>query len=254
MKAVKTGDAPDYAKCDEKLLEKWTEIESEGGAMCPTSGDQAAIQTLITDYTDTVATALSGGGWVGCGQRVKTGQTTCYDSANMLIACPGTGQDGELQKGLGVSFIDNGDGTISDQRTGLMWEKLSDDGSIHDKDTSYSWADTVATKIAALNTMTFGGYDDWRLPNVNELQSLINYGASAAPVIHAPFYTGCVAGCTISTCSCTDDQFNTPYWCSTTYPFGLLTHRAYVVEFANGLVNAEVKTVGRRVRAVRGGV
>lgn len=49
-----------------------------------------------------------------------------------------------------MSFTDNGDGTITDNRTGLMWEKLSDDGSIHDKDTTYTWHN-AGTKITALN-------------------------------------------------------------------------------------------------------
>jgi hypothetical protein len=39
------------------------------------------------------------------------------------------------------AYVDNGDGTITDSKTGLMWEKLSDDGSIHDWDATYTWAD-----------------------------------------------------------------------------------------------------------------
>jgi len=60
-----------------------------------------------------------------------------------------------------------------------MWEKLSDDGSIHDKDTTYTWANAFATKVAALNAGGgFAGYTDWRVPNVNELQSIVNYAPS----------------------------------------------------------------------------
>ena len=78
-----------------------------------------------------------------------------------------------------------------------MWEKLGDDGSIHDKDAATLWADAFAMKIATLNATLFGGYNDWRLPNVNELQSLANY-SGVSPTVHAPFDTGCVAGCTVS--------------------------------------------------------
>jgi hypothetical protein len=63
---------------------------------------------------------------------LKTGQTTAY----------GTGSDGDLQKGTARSYTDNGDGTITDNVTGLMWEKKSDDGGIHDKDNMYTWGMT----------------------------------------------------------------------------------------------------------------
>lgn len=72
-----------------------------------------------------------------------------------------------------------------------MWEKLSDDDSIHDVDTTHNWTAAVTTKVAGLNSATFAGYSDWRLPNVNELQSLNNYGA-VGPSVHAAFNTTCV--------------------------------------------------------------
>ena len=72
------------------------------------------------------------------GGVLKTGQTLCYNSAGSVISCAGTGQDGELQKGVARSYTDNGDGTITDNTTGLIWEKLTDDGTIHDKDNVYT--------------------------------------------------------------------------------------------------------------------
>jgi len=181
------------------------------------------------------------------GQRMKTGQVTCYNAAGTVIACAGTGQDGELQKGLSVSYTDNGDGTVTDNRTGLMWEKLSDDGSIHDKDTTYTWTNAFATKVATLNSGSFAGYTDWRLPNVNELQSLANYGA-VGPAVNTAFNTGCVAACTVTTCSCTQSSL---YWSSTTYQF--TPSGAWGVNFFVGFVNADAKTFSYYVRAVRAG-
>lgn len=121
-KAVKTGSAPDYSKCDGKYGTKWPGIEATGGGQCPSNGDQAAIQTFITQHTDDLAVALDGGPLPDCpgdlatcnsglatcqaapqGQRVKTGQTLCYNPAGTVIACAGTGQDGELLKGLAMS-------------------------------------------------------------------------------------------------------------------------------------------------------
>ncbi len=60
-----------------------------------------------------------------------TGQTTCWNSAGTVIACAGTGQDGDIRAGATLSYTDNGDGTITDNNTGLMWEKKSRDGSVN---------------------------------------------------------------------------------------------------------------------------
>src|SRR5207237_6537097 len=69
-----------------------------------------------------------------------TGQTTCWDGSGNAISCAGTGEDGEDRKGGPLAYDDNGNGTVTDLNTGLVWEKLSDDGTAHDKDNPYSWA------------------------------------------------------------------------------------------------------------------
>ena len=51
-KAVKTGSAPDYSKCDARDAFKWPAIESAGGGMCPSNGDQIALASFITQHTD----------------------------------------------------------------------------------------------------------------------------------------------------------------------------------------------------------
>jgi hypothetical protein len=195
-KYATTGDTSARAvalqKCLDKYNKKWPVIESKAEGACPSTGDQSAIQGAADTYTTNVATALAGGVLPDCpadllscqgdlatcqaapqGQRLKTGQTTCWDTGGAVIPCAGTGQDGELQKGLARAYVDNGDGTITDTKTGLMWEKLSDDGSMHDQDTTYTWANAFAVKVATLNGGGgFAGYTDWRVPNVNELQSI----------------------------------------------------------------------------------
>jgi len=178
-----------------------------------------------------------------------TGQTTCYDATEgVVIDCAGTGQDGELQRGAARSFTDNGDGTITDNVTGLMWEKLSDDGSIHDGDNLYTWTDAVTTKVATLNATSFGGYTDWRLPNRVELGSLVN-AATTRPATYSVFNTGCVASCTVLTCNCT---LRSRYWSSTTFAEG--PQYAWSVTFEPGNVEWEAKSFVAGVRAVRGGL
>lgn len=97
----------------------------------------------------------------------KTGQTTCYDTAGGVIACPGTGQDGDIQAGVpwpNPRFTASTDGyCVTDNLTGLMWVRSPD-----------SVTRTWQQAIDYANGLSLCGYTDWRLSNVNELESLIN--------------------------------------------------------------------------------
>jgi hypothetical protein len=79
---------------------------------------------------------------------LRTGQTQCYASGGGLISCTGTGQDGE---GVARSYTDNPDGTITDNASTLIWEKLTaDTTSIHYVNTIYDdWSESFG-KIARL--------------------------------------------------------------------------------------------------------
>ena len=181
----------------------------------------------------------------------KTGQTQCYaftGSGWTSVSCAGTGQDGEFQRGASRSFTDNGNGTITDSFTGLIWEKLSYDNSIHDYRSSYSWPTAVSTKISTLNSTNFGGYNDWRVPNIVELQSIINFGA-VNPAVFSAFHSSCSPGCSVLSCSCGEVLC----WSSTTYK-GQVSH-AYGVNFQDGLTaNHDRSSFGLSLRAVRGGL
>ena len=128
-----------------------------------------------------------------------------------------------------------------------MWEKLSQDGIIHDMNTTYTWDAAFAVKVAGLNSANFAGHNDWRLPNVNELQSIVNYG-NVGPAVSPAFNTSCSAGCTVTTCSCTEAD---GYWSSSTYQN--LPLEAWLVYFTGGGVFVTDKTFNVYVRAVRGG-
>ena len=180
-----------------------------------------------------------------------TGQTTCWDSSRNVIPCAGTGQDGELRKGAPLAYVDNGNGTVTDLNTGLVWEKLSDDGTVHDKDNLYTWADAFTAHVATLNGMSFAGHTDWRLPNVRELQSIVDY-QTINPAVASAFNNNCSRGCQATTCSCTASG---DYWSSTSSvsdPSG-----AWYVTFSYGRVDAFGRSGGKSsaafVRAVRGG-
>jgi len=98
-----------------------------------------------------------------------TGQTTCYDTAGNIIDCVSAdypGQDAFYQAGCPTvgRFIDNGDGTVTDNCTGLMWQKETAPGM-------HTWQQA----LQYCEGLTFAGHDDWRLPNVRELGSIIDY-------------------------------------------------------------------------------
>jgi hypothetical protein len=202
---------------------------------------------LVVGWVGLAPTRSSEAGW---GKKFPaTGQTTCYDSSGSVITCAGTGQDGDIQAGATLSYTDKGDGTIKDRNTGLIWEKKSDDGTIHDLNTTYTWANAFDVHIAGLNEGSgFAGHTDWRLPNVKELQSIIDYENEDNAVALA-FYTGCVPGITVLTGSCTQGSF---YWSSTSYASS--PDFAWGVDFYGGTVSADFKSYNHFVRAVRGGL
>lgn len=96
---------------------------------------------------------------------VDSGQIYCYDDSGGSQPCPASGsafygQDAQYS-GYAPSYTDNGDGTISDNVTGLIWQ--ADPGA----KMSYAQA------VAGADSFTVAGYDDWRLPTIKELYSLI---------------------------------------------------------------------------------
>ena len=108
-----------------------------------------------------------------------------------------------------AAFTDNGDGTITDTSTGLVWDKCSR-GQVWDNTTppgtctgtasTHTWAAALAQATAA-NAASHRGQADWRLPNRTELESLVQIDA-ASPAIDGTYFPG------------TPSSW---YWTSTTY-------------------------------------
>ncbi len=98
-----------------------------------------------------------------------TGQTQCYDSKGQLVNCAGSGQDGEFQSGarwLHPRFEEAGN-IIVDRLTNLCWRKSADlTGSLS------TWEE--ALKAVKDINHKWGEIYSWRLPNINELESLVD--------------------------------------------------------------------------------
>lgn len=191
-----------------------------------------------------------------------TGQTKCYDAAGAEInPCPAEGQPFHGQdaqyNGHGRSYTDLGSGMVQDNITGLVWEqKTNKDGTAnyadpHDADNTYTWCDTnpdtnagyqgtcgtndTMDFLAALNGANFGGHNDWRLPTIKELATLVDRGR-VNPAIDPVF-----GATTVSSY----------YWSSTTY--ASYTSYAWLVSFYCGGGDGGSKSYSCSVRAVRGG-
>ena len=135
-----------------------------GGAGTPAGSSAAGGGTTSNTSTGTGSTAASTLSY----PIVDTGQTAFYGNTAALGAAPAGagdpfyGQDAQFA-GLQPAYRDNGDGTVTDLNTGLMW--------VQARGAKISWA----TAVAGAPQCTVGGYSDWRMPTVKELYSLIEF-------------------------------------------------------------------------------
>lgn len=107
---------------------------------------------------------------------VDTGQDVCYDGGD-AIPCPSAGapfagQDAQ-HPGNPPSYTDNGDGTTTDNVTGLMWQRSPDTDGDNDIDAADKL--TYAASGAYCSALTLAGYTDWRLPDIKQLYALIDF-------------------------------------------------------------------------------
>jgi hypothetical protein len=255
-----------------------------------TQSDQGRATTGSTQAVESEAETRFPRPAEGCpfeAQRFPaTGQTTSYAA----------GDDGDIRAGAALRYRDNRDGTITDENTNLVWEKKDQASGLHNWNNTYPWegkcsndsatecgtdADckrggactpagnaqpTIFQWVLQLNEQKFAGHRDWRIPNIKELQSIVDYETYLPPVT-AAFNDNCTSGCTVDgangtqECSCTQSAgpSNGYYWSGSTYapspiasPHGPML--AWGVLFGDGDVLSAGKDDHDYVRAVRCGV
>ncbi len=183
---------------------------------------------------------------------VNTGQRSFYDDRD-VVAAPEVGeafygQDAHYQNAQ-PAYRDNGDGTVSDLVTGLMWQARPD---LDDKV-------TFAEAVAAADTFGLAGYDDWRLPTIKELYSLIQFSGSSHTL--TPYIDTAYFDFRFGDESRGERSIDGQYWSSTEYVGLTMGGDATVfgVNFADGRIKGYPRDVGpggvpntQFVRYVRG--
>lgn len=178
--------------------------------------------------------AFSGGAWDGfviklpaTGFLPDTGQSKCYDDTG-VISCPSFGEDYYGQDAhykSSRSFTNNGDGTVTDDVTGLIWQQ-ADDG------TTRNWADAVSY----CEDLTLAGESDWRLPEKQELVRIVDTQRSSPSI--DPIFTA----------------RSEHYWSKSQFVADP-SNRAWGVHFGQGDTDEHAKTMTiDYVRCVRGGL
>ena len=209
-----------------------------GCSSAATTTTTTAVATGAASTTITTATAADATYAVAA-----TGQTACYDidGAEMTCAADGealSGQDANFVDGAAMSYTDNGDGTVTDDVTGLDWQQVP-------LDQSFTWDGAVEYA----NSLELGGYDDWRVPSAKELYSIANF-STGWPYLDTNYF-GLASG-EVSK----DEQ----YWTSNRYvgvtvegqgdaAFGVNEVTGHIKAYA---ANAGGPVGGNYVRAVRG--
>jgi len=133
-------------------------------------------------------------------------------------------------------YTDNNDGTVTDKTTNLMWQKCTFGQTGNDCGTGTALIYTWQAALAIANVNTNNSYTNWRLPNKNELDSLLE-DACNAPSINSAIFPSTVS------------SIIAEYWSAS--PYSGNNTSAWVVNFNNGAVYNTDKSNSRYLRLVR---
>ncbi len=157
-----------------------------------------------------------------------TGQHQCFDNQGR-IPCPEPGspffgQDGNHQVGTRSYTVNESQGTVEDNVTGLMWQRVHKSGT--------TWAEAKSY----CQNLSLGGFSNWRLPTTHEIKSLVDYGRNN-PAIDTDAFP---------------DTPNDWFWASSVRGHHPEAQQlAWIVGFIDGFVEYTARTNFYNVRCVR---
>jgi len=196
-----------------------------GGGPCAGSCTTGATQCLSSTSLQTCpadgASCVSVGAQI-CGAGLvceRSSVSACVDPNWAEWPMPNLPADVTAGAPNPASVADNGDGTVTDNVTGLIWQQTV-------APSLYAWSDAVAL----CPTLTLAGHTDWRLPSAIELVSIVDYG-QAAPSISGTYFPATPSAA---------------FWSSSFGP----TY-AWKVDFNDGSTSTEAVTALHNVRCLR---
>jgi hypothetical protein len=174
---------------------------------------------------------------------VDTGQTAFYNNSSEIAQpAPGAdfyGQDAHYA-GPQPSYQDNGDGTITDLVTGLMWQKTPDLVN----------QSTFAEAVLNGHTLNLAGHTDWRLPSLKELYSLINFSGHILMTVErsTPYIDTDYFDFVYGDESAGDRIIDAQYWSSTQYVGITMNYvlTIFGVNFADGRIKGYPRDMSPR--------
>jgi hypothetical protein len=185
--------------------------------------------STYANYNDYAWYASMHGGFVK-GSYTKTNNNVwpvragkCFNTAGAEITCDGTSQDGAAQRGVASHnprFTDNGNGTVTDKLTRLVWLKNANCFGSQMWATAINLVNSLATGACGLTDSSAAG--QWRLPNIKELQSLMDRSRG---------YPTLPAGYPFSYPFSDIQADGEPYWSSSFYAYS--TDYAWVLDEGN---------------------
>ncbi|KJU87696.1 secreted protein containing DUF1566, partial [Candidatus Magnetobacterium bavaricum] len=195
----------------------------------PDSGAfKISVLLVLTLIAVIAGVCINGVAYAGTVSLPQTGQTTSYAAYD----------DGALRKGATwpkPRFTDNGDYTVTDNLTGLLWTKDAGTAATGScKGGSKAWQEAL-DYVTCLNGINHLGHSDWRLPNVNELESLANFGKNDRGIWLKSQGFNVV--------------YSDYYWSSTSYASN--TSNAWIIGMDSGYMSAPEKSFSIYVWPVR---
>ena len=167
----------------------------------------------------------------------RTGQTTCYqhEFPHPVIPCAGTGQDGELQKGIAwpvPRFTDNLNGTVTDHLSGLVWLKNADClNGTRNRAQALEFAENLydgyvipGGPLSDCDLSDGSTAGQWRIPNRFELESLLDLSQDAPALPSGHFFTNV--------------RTDHDYWTSSFLAWSVNLGIGWAVTLHHGFVNA----------------